>query len=78
MLNTDVFPNQIKISKVIPKYKSKDHTLLNNYRPIALIPSISKIVEYAFLKQLSNYFYSKASFIVTAIWIPCNALKKMC
>ena len=51
-----MFPNQLKISKVIPKYKSKDHTLLSNYRPIALLPSISKIFEYVFLEQLSNYF----------------------
>ena len=56
MLNTRVFPNQLKISKVNPKYKSKDHTLLSNYRPIALLPSISKIFEYVFLEQLSNYF----------------------
>ena len=56
MLNTGVFPNQLKISKVIPKYKSKDHTLLSNYRPIALLPSISRIFEYVFLEQLSNYF----------------------
>ena len=56
MLNTGVFPNQLKISKVIPKYKSKDHTLLSNYRPTALLPSISKIFEYVFQEQLSNYF----------------------
>ena len=56
MLNTGVFPNQLKISKVIPKYKSKDYTLLGNYRPIALLPSISKVFEYVFLEQSSNYF----------------------
>ena len=56
MLNTDVFPHQIIISKVIPKYKSKDHTHLSNYKPIALLPSISKIFEYVFLEQLLNYF----------------------
>ena len=56
MLNTGLFPNQFKISKVILKYKSKVYTLLSNYRPIALLPSISKIFENVFLEQLSNYF----------------------
>ena len=29
---------------------------LSNYRPIALLPSLSKIFEYVLLEQLTNYF----------------------
>ena len=56
MLNNGIFPEQLKISKVVPIYKANDQKLLTHYRPIALLPSISKIFEYAILEQLSNYF----------------------
>ena len=55
MLNTGIFPSQLKISKVIPLYKANDETLLSNYRPIALLPSVSKIFENVMLDQISNY-----------------------
>ena len=55
MIVTGIFPDNLKISKVIPLYKAKDQTLLSNYRPIALLPSISKIFEYVLLKQITNY-----------------------
>ena len=38
-----------KTSKVIPLYKAKDQTFLSNYRPLALLPSISKLFEYILL-----------------------------
>ena len=46
MIVTGIFPDNLKISKVIPLYKAKDQTFLSNFRPIALLPSISKIFEY--------------------------------
>ena len=62
MLNTGIFPEQLKISKVVPIYKANDRKLLTNYRPIALLPSISKIFEYTILEQLSNYFLENELF----------------
>ena len=59
MLNTGIFPEQLKISKVVPIYKANDQELLTNYRPIALLPSISKIFEYAILEQLSNFLQNE-------------------
>ena len=59
MLHTGIFPESLKISKVVPLYMYKannDQMLLSNYRPIALLPSLSKIFEYVLLEQLTNYF----------------------
>ena len=53
MIVTGIFPNNLKISKVIPLYTAKDQTLLSNYRPIALLSSILKIFEYVL--NMSNY-----------------------
>ena len=38
-------PKELKIAKVIPVYKSAETTLLNNYRPISLLPAFSKLFE---------------------------------
>ena len=55
MLLSGVFPNLLKISKVIPLYKKDDNTNMSNYRPIALLPSISKIYGKGILLQLTKY-----------------------
>ena len=33
-----------------------DNTLMNNYRPISLLPVISKVIEKMICTQLSSYF----------------------
>ena len=56
MLRTGIFPNKLKIAKVIPLYKNKDDTHITNYRPISILPSISKIFEKVIYIQLYDYF----------------------
>ena len=39
------FPNELKIARVIPLYKGEDTQLIDNYRPISVLPYFSKIFE---------------------------------
>ncbi len=44
-LETGHVPTDLKIAKIIPVYKAKEHNLFTNYRPISLLPILSKILE---------------------------------
>ena len=65
-LNGEV-PNVMKIAKVIPLFKKGDKQDVNNYRPISLLSSLSKVLEkliykrtVAFLKvQMSCHAFAK-------------------
>lgn len=63
MIEHGVFPNSLKISRVVPIFKGGDHLDSNNYRGVSLINNISKIMEkilatkfQEFLTQ-NNFFY---------------------
>ena len=58
-LKTGIFPDALKIAKVKPLYKKSDIFSLNNYRPISLLPTISKIIERVMYTQLYIYFNAK-------------------
>lgn len=45
ILITGEFPEKLKIAKIIPIFKSGDTEDSSNYRPIALLPVLAKIVE---------------------------------
>lgn len=51
-----IFPKQLKIGRITPLFKDGDTSQMNNYRPISLLKSISKLFEKAAHSQLENYF----------------------
>ena len=55
-LLTGIFPDLLKIAKVKPLFKRGDTAQLNNYRPISLLPTISKVFESVIYSQLYEYF----------------------
>ena len=61
-LTSGIFPNSLKIAKVTPIFKKANNKLITNYRPISVLPVISKIFEIVIHEQLSEYFISKNLF----------------
>ena len=68
-LEHGVFPEKMKIAKVVPLHKGKSRELANNYRPISLLLTISKILEkvvyshvYEFLTNTGQLFVSQYGF----------------
>ena len=56
-LETGIFPSKLKIAKVIPILKRGDETIFDNYRPISILPSISKVFQRIICNQIHNYFH---------------------
>ena len=50
-----VFPDKIKIVKVLPLFKSGGLRSFNNYRPVSLLPQFSKILENLFETRLNKF-----------------------
>lgn len=56
-LTTSVFPDQLKVAVIKPIFKAGDRNLFNNYRPISLLPILSKVLEkilYSFIIAYIN------------------------
>lgn len=50
-----VFPSALKTAKVVPIFKKNDPSNVNNYRPISILPVLSKVFEKVFLKRLEHF-----------------------
>ena len=55
---TNVYPEPWKNPHVVPYFKSGDRDEISNYRPISLLPVLSKILEKIIANQLSAYLES--------------------
>ena len=50
------FPSSLKLADITPAHKKKETTFKDNYRPVSLLPSVSKIFEHNMADQISNFF----------------------
>ena len=57
-----IFPDILKIAKIIPIYKSGGSQNVANYRPISILPIFSKVFERCVAQRLIN-FYNKFKLI---------------
>ena len=55
-MTTKVFPDDLKVGKVTPEYKSDDRDNLNNYPPISVLPTVPRVFENILYGQVYDYF----------------------
>ena len=48
-------PYSLKVADVTPIHKKEERTLLKNYRPVSLIPIVSKLFERDMYNQILTY-----------------------
>ena len=68
-IETETFPDEWKIAKVTPIFKKGSKSDLNNYRPISVLPIVSKLFEKIFYIYINN---STITYIKTNSWILIN------
>ena len=78
------FPDSFKVAKVIPLHKGGKSNVVNNYRPISILSTLSKLFEKVIDKRLVDFFekynvisqhYCKIllSNTLSIIFMPCSS-----
>ena len=58
-ISLSLFPDDCKIAKLKPIYKKEAKTKPKNYRPISLLPLLSKIIERIIHNQTQEFFFGQ-------------------
>ena len=54
-IETGYFPDSLKLANVAPVFKKEDPLDKSNYRPLSILPLLSKVYEKVIYNQLSDY-----------------------
>ena len=50
------FPNKLKLADILPIFKKDSRNLKENYRPVSILPNLSKVYERCIFNQMTPYF----------------------
>ena len=56
MIDNGIFPDSLKFANITPVFKKDSRTEKTNYRPVSILPNLSKIYERLIYNQLSKFF----------------------
>ena len=68
-INSSCYPIIWKRSNIIPVHKKNNKQLVNNYRPISLLPIFGKIFEKIIFDRLYNFFVTKGIIKSQSVWL---------
>ena len=60
-LSSSSFPSELKRASITPVYKKDDATCVENYRPISILPTVSKVFEKLMAEQLIPFLQARFS-----------------
>ena len=75
-LQNGTFPQDWKHAKVMPIFKSGDAQDVCNYRPISVLPVVSKVIERAVHKALYDYLKIRY-YVITNLVLDLRILAKL-
>lgn len=65
-MESGIVPNSMKTAKVVPIYKnSGDKHIMKNYRPVSLLPVLSKVMERIVYNRLYKYLHKEALLVIS-------------
>ena len=69
-----LFPDSLKLANITPVHRKDEPTDKENYRPVSVLPLLSKIFERLIYDQLNEYLdqYLKVYYVVLGKLIPLN------
>ena len=59
LMEKGIFPDELKLGKISPIYKKENEQLIENYRPVSILPIFGKIFEKVIYSRLYNFFLSQ-------------------
>ena len=73
-IKSSMFPDSWKLAHVVPLHKKDDESYCKNYRPISLLPCLSKVFERCVFKDVFNHLHlNKRISKLQAAYSPCNS-----
>ena len=58
-ITANAFPSNMKLAEISPGHKKDDNLIMGNYRPVSVLPILSKVYETVMNDQLFGYFLDK-------------------
>ena len=61
IINNKRFPSKLKLADITPIFKALETVTVKNYRPVSILPTVSKIFERLMQKQMNDFVESHLS-----------------
>ena len=60
-----IYSHVWKKSSIVPVHKKEDKQIVNNYRPVSLLPTFAKVFEKILFNSIFGYFKRMVYFVIT-------------